>query len=88
METLRWSVDAKALETFTTYRHLKRWNADMHEALKALQFYRMVRTALNTPGIGLLEVTRGLDGEIEVNVSNRKLEAKERKKRYDPCSVD
>lgn len=40
----------------------------MDEKLEALQLYRMMKKALNTPGIDRLEVVLGKDGEFEVYV--------------------
>jgi hypothetical protein len=40
----------------------------MDEHLKALQFYRIVKTALRTVGIKKLILTLDKDGEIEMNV--------------------
>jgi len=40
----------------------------MHEHLKALMFYRILKQALESPGIAKILVTMTEDGELEANV--------------------
>lgn len=49
-------------------RQKSRMEISMDEKLEALQLYRMMKKALNTPGIDRLEVVLGKDGEFEVYV--------------------
>ncbi len=44
----------------------------MNEKLKALQFYRILKMALSSPGIKAVKVTMTDDGELEANIFDEK----------------